>query len=66
MVLVLSVVLVGHWVIGRPRNTSRGGLLELPLYCLVGFFVLSTSNGSFHSATTGVWAQGPRDELLPS
>ena len=38
---VLSFVAVGHWVIGRPRNGSRGGLLELLLYHLLGFLVLA-------------------------
>ena len=38
---VLSFVTVGHWVIGRPRNGSRGGLLELPLYRFLGFLILA-------------------------
>ena len=38
---VLSFVTVGHWVIGRPRNRSGGGLLELPLYRFLGFLVLA-------------------------
>ena len=38
---VLSFVIVGHWVIGRPRNGSRGGLLGLPLDRLLGFLVLA-------------------------
>ena len=38
---VLSFVTVGRWVIGRPRNGSGGGLLELPLYYLLGFLVLT-------------------------
>ena len=38
---VLSPVTVSHWVIGRPRNGSGGGLLELPLYLLLGFRVLA-------------------------
>ena len=38
---VLSFVTVGHWVIGRPSNGSRGGLLELPLYRFLGFLVLA-------------------------
>ena len=38
---VLSFVTVGRWVIGRPRNGSGGGLLELPLYHLLGFLVLT-------------------------
>ena len=38
---VLAFVTVGHWVIGRPRNGSRRGLLELPLYRFLGFLVLA-------------------------
>ena len=38
---VLSLVTVGHWMIGRPRNGSGGGLLELPLYRFLGFLVLA-------------------------
>ena len=34
---VLSFVAVGRWVIGRPRNGSGGGLLELLLYRFRGF-----------------------------
>ena len=34
---ILSFVTVGHWVIGRPRNGSRGGLLQLLLYRFLGF-----------------------------
>ena len=37
----LSFVTVGHWVIGRPRNGSRGGLLELLLCRFLGFLVLA-------------------------
>ena len=38
---VISFVTVGRWVIGRPRNGSKGDLLELPLYRLLGFLVLA-------------------------
>ena len=38
---VLSCVTVGHWVIGRPRNRSRGGLPELLVYRFLGFLVLA-------------------------
>ena len=38
---VLSFVTVGRWVIGRPRNGSGGGLLELPLYRFLGLLVLA-------------------------
>ena len=38
---VLSFVTVGRWVIGRPRNESGGGLLELLLYRFLGFLVLA-------------------------
>ena len=38
---VFSFVTVGHWVIGRPRKGSRGGLLELPLCRFLGFPVLA-------------------------
>ena len=38
---VLSSVTVGHWVIGRPRNKSVGGLLELPLCRSLEFLVLA-------------------------
>ena len=38
---VLSFVTVGHWVIGRPRNGSGGGLLELLLYRFLGVLVLA-------------------------
>ena len=38
---VLSFVTVGYWVIGRPSNGSIGGLLKLPLYCLLGFLALA-------------------------
>ena len=38
---VLSFVTVGHWVIGRPRNGSGGGLLELLLCRFLGFLVLA-------------------------
>ena len=38
---VLSFVTVGRWVIGRPKNGSGGGLLELPLYRFLGFLVLA-------------------------
>ena len=38
---ILSFITVGHWVIGRPRNGSGGGLLELPLYHFLGFLVLA-------------------------
>ena len=38
---VLSFVTVGHWVIGRPRNGSGGGLLELLLWRFLGFPVLT-------------------------
>ena len=38
---VLSFVTVGHWFIGRPRNGSVGGLLELPMYCFLGCPVLA-------------------------
>ena len=38
---VLSFVTFGRWVIGRPRNGSGGGLLELPLYCFLRFLVLA-------------------------
>ena len=45
---VVSFVTVGHWVIGRPRNGSIGGLLELPLYLLLEFLVLALP--TVHSA----------------
>ena len=45
---VLSVVTVGCWVIGSPQNGSGGGLLELLLYCFLGFLVLALS--TVHSA----------------
>ena len=45
---VLSFVTVGCWVIGRPRNGSRGGLLELPLYRLLEFLILALP--TVHSA----------------
>ena len=38
---VLSYVMVGHWVIGRPRNESGGSLLEVPLCYSLGFRVLA-------------------------
>ena len=38
---VLSFVTVGYWVIGRPRNRSRGGQLELLLCRFLGFLVLT-------------------------
>ena len=38
---VLSFVTVGHWVIGRPRNGSRGGQLELLLCRFLKFLVLT-------------------------
>ena len=38
---VLSFVTVGHWVIGRPRNGSRGGLFELLLCRFLGLLVLA-------------------------
>ena len=38
---VLSFVIVGHWVIGGPRNGFGGGLLELLLYRFLGFLVLT-------------------------
>ena len=38
---VLSLVAVGHWVIGRPRNGSRGGLLELLQCRFLEFLVLT-------------------------
>ena len=38
---VVSFVTVGHWVIGRPRNGSGEGLLELPLFRFLGFLVLA-------------------------
>ena len=38
---MLSFVTVGRWVIGRPRNGSGGGLLELPLCPLLGCLVLA-------------------------
>ena len=37
---VLSFVTVGHWVIGRPLNGSCWSLLELVLWCFLGFLVL--------------------------
>ena len=50
---VLSFVTVGHWVIGRPRNGSRGGLLELLLCRFLGSLVLALLK--IHSAQ---WQQG--------
>ena len=50
---VLSFVTVGHWVIGRPRNGSGGGLLELLRYRFLGFLVLALL--TVHSAQ---WQQG--------
>ena len=38
---ILSFVPVGRWVIGRPRNGSVGGLLELLLFRFLGFPVLT-------------------------
>ena len=38
---VLSFVTVGHWGIGRPRNESRVGQLELLLCRFLGFLVLT-------------------------
>ena len=38
---ILSLVTVGHWVIGRPRNGSRGGQLELLLCRSLEFLVLT-------------------------
>ena len=38
---VLSFVTVGRWAIGRPRNGSGGGLLELLLCRLLGLLVLT-------------------------
>ena len=45
---VLSFVTVGRWLIGRPRNGSGGGLLELLLYRLLRFLILTLS--MVHSA----------------
>ena len=38
--LVLCFITVSHWVIGRPPNGSCWSLLELFLWCFLGFLVL--------------------------